>query len=272
LQPGEDRTWSNVDGVVEGFEYREILAERRRPWTEVEARHPNHAAIQARRAAARARAELPEPRALDPKAPDRGSIWYCDFLWNKTYVTVGGDVVPCCVNAVPSVGNLRERPFEQIWNGPELRAMRQRMVMKQPVPVCRGCMHIREIRDPVLADNYLQGRRVASAGELDELPLVLDPSHQRRHRSAPPPVLEWPAVSAARGYVVQFSLDRFVSILFSTDGPLGGPAIRESRYELPKWAWRYAPIEREVFYRVLATLPDGQREVASGSLPAEVPV
>ncbi|MFY9343472.1 MAG: hypothetical protein WAT39_13330 [Planctomycetota bacterium] len=69
--------------------------------------------------------------------------------------------------------------------------------------------------------------------------------------------------------MLEFSLDDFGSILFATDGPLGGPAIRVTRYQVPLWAWRDAPVDRTIQYRVLACLPAGRREVARGSVGPE---
>lgn len=269
MGPGMTRAWSEKDGVVEGLEAREYFGEGRRPWPLVDARHPDFKAIQERRAEAYARSGFPERRAGDPDAPSGESIWWCDFLWNRTYVTVGGDVRPCCVFGVPVLGNVAQEPFEQVWNNDAHRVMRQRMVSKQPVTACRGCMHIKEISDPVEVDRLLQGRRVPESGELEALPAVLDPRRQQRHRSGAPPVLEWPPVEGAREYVLEFSLDGFASILFSTKGPMGGPAIRESRYAVPPWAWRDAPVDREIHWRVLARLPQGLREVQRGSVPPE---
>jgi radical SAM protein with 4Fe4S-binding SPASM domain len=155
-------------------------------------RHPDFAGIQQRRAEAHARSSFPAPQeALAEPAQPGESIWWCDFLWNRTYVTVGGDVRPCCVFGVPVTGNLLQQPFEQVWNNDAHRVMRQRMVAKKPVTACRGCMHIKKIDDPAEIGRLLQGRRVPRADEFEALPAVLDPRRQPRHRSGTPPVLEW---------------------------------------------------------------------------------
>jgi hypothetical protein len=46
--------------------------------------------------------------------------------------------------------------------------------------------------------------------------------------------------------------------------------VREPHYAVPPWAWRDAPVDREIHWRVLARLPSEQREVLRGCLPAEV--
>jgi MoaA/NifB/PqqE/SkfB family radical SAM enzyme len=272
------RAFATVNGVVEGLERRAVLQDRPRPWPGLDARHPDYAGIVARRAAARQASSFPEPfagdssAAADPAGAATEPIWFCDFLWNKTYVTIGGDVRPCCVDGVPVVGNVLREPFERVWNNASYRAMRQRLVARQPVPACRGCMHVREERDPQVIARHLRGARAPRTDELPELPAALDPKRQRRQRSGAPPVLEWPALDGAREYVLEFSLDDFLSVLFTTDGTLGGPAIpaiRTNRYAVPVWAWRDAPVDRAITWRALACLPDGRREVARGVVAAE---
>jgi hypothetical protein len=256
------------DGVVEGLERRAVLADKARPWPKVDAQHPQFEQIRARRQAARERSGFPAARA-DGEGRASGSIWFCDFLWNKTYVTIGGDVRPCCVDGVPVVGNAVQEPFERVWNNDNYVAMRQRLVAKDPVPACRGCMHVQEISDPARIAKLLLGARPPEKHELPPMPDALDPMKRRRQRSGTPPKLEWPAVDDASNYVLQFSLDGFASILWSTDGPMGG-AIRTNSYQVPVWAWRDAPVDRVIEYRVLARRPDGHHEVARGSVGAEV--
>jgi radical SAM protein with 4Fe4S-binding SPASM domain len=266
---GDERAFAQVDGVVAGLEAREYMPGAQRPWPLLDARHPDHAAILARRAEAAGRSGFPAPRAPAPDVPDRGETWWCEYLWEKTYVSIGGDVRPCCVMATPVVGNLNEEPFERIWNNATMRAMRQRLAARKPVPVCRGCMHIRTVNVPALSDQHLLGQRLPTDDELLPLTAVLDPGQLRPHRSGEPPVLTWPAASDAREYVLQFSLDGFESILFATDGPQGGPAIRQNRYEVPRWAWKQAPVDREIHWRALARRPGHEHEVGRGSVPAE---
>lgn len=268
LDRDKQRAIPTRDGVVEGLAKRAATHGEGRRWPELDARNPQFAAIQARRAAARAASGFPEPWTGEPAAG--ASMWFCDFLWHKTYVSIGGDVRACCVDGNPVLGNLLQQPFEQVWNNENYRNMRLRLAAKAPAPTCRGCMHIREEHDPVLVARYLQGQRPPRADELPALPPALDPTQRRRHRSGPPPELTWPPEPWAHSYVLEFSLDDFGSILFTTDGPMGGPAIRASRYQVPLWAWRDAPVDRPISYRVIACLPNERREVARGAVPAEV--
>jgi MoaA/NifB/PqqE/SkfB family radical SAM enzyme len=269
VDPAKRRAIPTKDGVVEGLEQRTATHGTRRRWPELDPDHPDHAAIQARRAAARATSGFPEEWQGVPATGE--SVWCCDFLWHKTYVSIGGDVRACCVDGNPVLGNLVQEPFEQAWNNDNYRNMRLRLTAKAPAPTCRGCMHIREEHDPVQVARLLQGHRAPRADELPELPPALDPTRRRRQRSGPPPELTWPATPGATSYVLEFSLDAFGSILFATDGPMGGPAIRSNRYQVPPWAWRDAPVDRTIHYRVLACLPGERREVARGEVGPEPP-
>ncbi|MGB3966674.1 MAG: radical SAM protein [Planctomycetota bacterium] len=113
VDPDKKRSIPTRDGVVEGLERRSAEHGTARQWPELDARHPEFTAIQARRAAARAASGFPEPWTGEPAAG--GSIWFCDFLWHKTYVSIGGDVRACCVDGSPVLGNLLQQPFEQVW-------------------------------------------------------------------------------------------------------------------------------------------------------------
>ncbi|MCA8957569.1 MAG: SPASM domain-containing protein, partial [Planctomycetes bacterium] len=270
---GTDRVLSVVDGVIEGLEARSVHPELARPIPVLDEAHPGSPEVQARRAEGCAELDLqpgyrPDPERGAASRPE--SIWHCDFLWNKTYIYVGGNVRPCCVHEVPALGNVREQSFDRIWNNENYRAMRQRMVVKDPVPACKGCMHIHEITDPQQIDGILQGKQLPERKSLPELPEALDPRRARRRRKGSPPLLQWNAVEGVPSYTVEFSLDGFGSILFSTDSERGGPAIRENRYQVPLWAWKDAPVEREIHYRVLARPVGGEPvEIYRSLIPAE---
>jgi MoaA/NifB/PqqE/SkfB family radical SAM enzyme len=57
----------------------------------------------------------------------------CRELRDLMYVLPNGDLVRCGLDHRP-VGNLRERPFDALWFGDEIRAFRQR------VDACPGCL------------------------------------------------------------------------------------------------------------------------------------
>ncbi|MBN1772431.1 MAG: SPASM domain-containing protein [Deltaproteobacteria bacterium] len=59
--------------------------------------------------------------ALDPRLP-----WCCRHPFETLYVNSDGSVTPCCTawGTNMTVGNLLEQPFEEVWNGPAMRACR----------------------------------------------------------------------------------------------------------------------------------------------------
>ena len=63
----------------------------------------------------------------------------CNYLTHRTYISVGGDVTPCCMPGRPVMGNLHEQSFEAIWNGPTYTAMRRGMQTGQPFACCAHC-------------------------------------------------------------------------------------------------------------------------------------
>ena len=266
---GTLRAYAAVDGVVEGFQFREVSSGRRRPWPKREESGVAAAAVAARRSEAAGDTTFPAPPPTVAPVPGLEGMPWCEFLWRKTYVAIGGDVRPCCVFGSPVVGNLLQDSFEAVWNGEAYRQMRQRLVRGDPAPVCRGCTHIRTVTDPAQAARHLLGSRLPEAAEIGPLPAALDPQQARRQRAGTPPVLTWPAVPEAQRYVVEFSLDEFQSILFSTDGPRGGPKLHDNRYQVPNWAWRDAPIDRTIHWRVVAKTKAGDRPCAAGALAAE---
>ncbi len=170
------RGWSTEDGVVEGFEYREVNIDKQRPFPGINQNAPDYDEILRRRAQAYDRSSFPAKRPPDPRATKHEKIWHCDFLWNRSYIHLDGSVRTCCVYGGPIVGTLLRSSFDQLWNNRNYRAIRQRMVMKDPVPACKGCMHIREIEDPFMADYYLQGGRIPTSEEIGKIPIALDPS------------------------------------------------------------------------------------------------
>ncbi len=56
--------------------------------------------------------------------------------WLQTQIFPNGDVSPC-FNTV--VGNIREKPFMEIWNGPEFREHRMRLAKHGSYPICARC-------------------------------------------------------------------------------------------------------------------------------------
>lgn len=263
------RDYAIVNGAVAGLGERQVNAERRRPWPRLSARDPDFQEIQERRRRARARTDfVPAETAntLPSDTPD--SVWVCDFLWNKTYVTLPGDVRTCCVPGTPVIGNMNRQRFDEIWNDPVYRTMRARLVRKDPVPICRGCQHIRELTDPDEISRALQGRATPDAKAFADLPATLDPFKVRllspTSATDLPPVLTWDAARGARGYEVELSVDRFATLAFASSWH--GPLLSDNRFEVPEWAWQQAPRDRPIFWRAVAWLPQTKLEVGLGVL------
>ncbi len=166
-----ERDLPTRDGVVEGLEARHANVDklRKAPLPDLDA--PDNARVSERRNEAARDARFPRPyrrtrlgkwaRLLTRRAPRRGSrIGYCEFLWTKTYIQLDGKVSTCCVHKAPVVGSLEDAPLDEVWNNETYRTMRKQIVLQDPVPACRGCMHIREITDPGLIDLALQGKEI----------------------------------------------------------------------------------------------------------------
>ncbi len=72
----------------------------------------------------------------------------CHFLTDSVYVSIGGDVAPCCMPGRPVVGNLLETPFEELWNGPVLTAMREGLMRGEPFDCCAHCSKYQGVHVP----------------------------------------------------------------------------------------------------------------------------
>ena len=66
----------------------------------------------------------------------------CARLWFNPVITWDGKVIPCCFdkNAVHIMGDLNEKSFRDIWEGPEYRAFRERILSdRNTIEICRNC-------------------------------------------------------------------------------------------------------------------------------------
>jgi MoaA/NifB/PqqE/SkfB family radical SAM enzyme len=259
------------DGAVEGLGERAVLESASRPRppapvvTPAARRHVAERPSLRRRAAA-----LPAPAAT-PAMPD--SVWFCDYLWNRTYVTAESTVRPCCMPNVPDLGDLRESSFESVWDNEALRAMRIGLVRKEPAPLCRGCQGIREVTDPAAIERILQGRALPPAVPLPPVlvPLVddgsapADGSATRPRAAGAAPVVTWPAVPEAAGYEFEASSEGGTKGLrFHTRDRARG--LSEPRIAIPAWIWEKAPLGAPVSWRAIAKLPGRRAVVARGWL------
>jgi MoaA/NifB/PqqE/SkfB family radical SAM enzyme len=80
------------------------------------------------------------PRTFEAAEPHReGARYTCKFLWNELFVNISGDVAPCCIQGRPIVGSVLKESLDAIWNGPQMREMRQRLLEGDPIPCCKDC-------------------------------------------------------------------------------------------------------------------------------------
>jgi glycosyltransferase involved in cell wall biosynthesis/MoaA/NifB/PqqE/SkfB family radical SAM enzyme len=64
----------------------------------------------------------------------------CTRPWQRVRVLVNGDIVPCCHLQDRPTGNVFERAFEEIWNGPDYRRLRESIQSGRSDMPTR-CMH-----------------------------------------------------------------------------------------------------------------------------------
>lgn len=67
----------------------------------------------------------------------------CVLLWREPVILCDGTVVPCCVDMIGEtpVGNVTGRSLMEIWNGPEMVALRRKHIAgsQHEIEMCRNC-------------------------------------------------------------------------------------------------------------------------------------
>jgi MoaA/NifB/PqqE/SkfB family radical SAM enzyme len=80
---------------------------------------------------------------------------YCSRPWSQTTFLSDGTAVCACIDAARSnpLGNVHDRSFDDIWNGPEYARLRQAIAGDDidSVPICRGCPNRIAERPPASA-------------------------------------------------------------------------------------------------------------------------
>jgi MoaA/NifB/PqqE/SkfB family radical SAM enzyme len=84
--------------------------------------------------------------SLTPHGASTRPWSHCRRPWTLVYVTVHGNVLPCCISpwvADPYdgivLGNLFEQPLEEIWWGQGYEEFRGALLTETPPQPCRGC-------------------------------------------------------------------------------------------------------------------------------------
>jgi MoaA/NifB/PqqE/SkfB family radical SAM enzyme len=106
------------------------------------------AVFQAARAAAdRVGVDLRLPEREEAGSPlTRDGQPGCEWPWRGGYTTYDGRVLPCCMVMGSDrvvLGDLKEKPFAEIWTDAPFREFRRGLVEGDPHPVCRGCSFYR---------------------------------------------------------------------------------------------------------------------------------
>ena len=66
----------------------------------------------------------------------------CSWIWYSTVININGDIVPCCrdVYLGYKMGNIFEKPLEDIWNNEKYRSFRRKiMTSKKDITMCDVC-------------------------------------------------------------------------------------------------------------------------------------
>lgn len=91
-----------------------------------------------------------------------GSYYPCRFAWNNLSVGWDGIVLGCCndLNGKYVLGDARQAPLWEIWNGPAMRTMREALVTGNyhRLPACRTCDMLWQEEHP--AWSYARSLRV----------------------------------------------------------------------------------------------------------------
>ncbi len=67
---------------------------------------------------------------------------HCWKIWQSAVITWDGKVVPCCFDkdAHHQIGDLRENPFKQVWQGKEFMVFRQSVLKsRKEIDICQNC-------------------------------------------------------------------------------------------------------------------------------------
>jgi MoaA/NifB/PqqE/SkfB family radical SAM enzyme len=70
----------------------------------------------------------------------------CMRPWTTAYLTANGNALPCCISPFATsdydslkLGNVFDRPFEELWNAEPYQHWRERLLSDAPHPACAGC-------------------------------------------------------------------------------------------------------------------------------------
>jgi len=64
----------------------------------------------------------------------------CSFLWGRVYIDGNANIFPCCEPSHPVVGSIKDKDFEEIWNGELYQAMRKTFTGGPYYKLCYDCV------------------------------------------------------------------------------------------------------------------------------------
>ena len=90
---------------------------------------------------------LTPSKSLEQSQHRDGKPWSaCMRPWTTAYVTANGNCLPCCISPFATndydsliLGNLFERPFDELWNDVRYQAWREALLSDAPPKPCAGC-------------------------------------------------------------------------------------------------------------------------------------
>jgi len=74
-----------------------------------------------------------------------GSTNYCENLFKRMFISVEGDVSPCCYPGRPLLGNINEHTVEECWNGTLYNNFRKEFYSLNPPDCCKNCPSLTRI-------------------------------------------------------------------------------------------------------------------------------
>ena len=85
---------------------------------------------------------IPVERIGNYKKPEN---YHCPWPWDSCFITVEGDVTPCCICIDPNLaklGNLADTSFEKIWNSFEYQVFRNSFINGTRKKFCLNCHYL----------------------------------------------------------------------------------------------------------------------------------
>jgi MoaA/NifB/PqqE/SkfB family radical SAM enzyme len=99
-----------------------------------------------------------------PEVPVDGRPTFCHYLWREAFISIDGDVAPCCGLGRPVVGNLRKNPdLRAIFQDPVLVGMRAGTLSGELHPACAKCPQLAMFGNVSYADASFRGTYAALA-------------------------------------------------------------------------------------------------------------